>query len=105
MKAKSRRKQTVTELASDGRVTILGVSELQQELLTHWEQQTPVALTMSDDEAIDLAGAQLIIAAIRAAGRDRREFAIPDPLPSAVQEWTARAGLVFDPVVSEVHHE
>ena len=106
MSAKRRKaNRGVATVAADGRLTIHGVAELRDALIAAFADSTAVSISLDNDEQIDVAGAQLLVALYREAAQTGSVLSLPERLPEPIQKWAERAGLVFDRVPNEVSHE
>lgn len=96
------RKNSVS-VAANGRLTLRGVVELRDELLAALAAADSVAISVDPDEPIDVAGAQLLVAAYRQAARDGRAIKLPKKTPVTFRTFCDRAGLDISSAPSEVH--
>ena len=110
------RKNSVS-VAANGRLTLRGVVELRDELLAALAAADSVAISVDPDEPIDVAGAQLLVAAYRQAvkeieeasagaaetGSDGRAIKLPKKTPVTFRTFCDRAGLDISSAPSEVH--
>lgn len=75
-------------------LTLGAVTAAREELLAALAGETPVRVHFDADSPLDLAGAQLLEAARRAAERDGADFALAKPADGPRFETLQRAGLL-----------
>jgi len=105
MSVKGTAQAKAIRVTSAGRLTLLGVAELKDELREALGSGSRIVIEMSDDELIDVAGAQVLISALVSSGRQKQSVELPDPLPTPVATWAEHAGIVFDQASDGVQHE
>ena len=105
MSVKGTAQARAVRVTTAGRLTLLGVAELKDELREALGSGNRIVIEMSDDEPVDVAGAQLLISALVSADRDGVAIELPDPLPAAPRTWAERAGITLDRVLNGVADE
>ena len=89
--------QQVKELNVAGRLTIWGAGDLKELLLREMGTSSDLVLQMADNDEIDMAGAQVLLAARQSAMACSQQLVFPEELPESIQIWLGRAALSIQP--------
>ena len=85
--------QTFGEVYVAGRLTLWGVGDLKELLLTDIEKNTDLVIRLSANDEIDIAGVQVLIAARKSAKLRGGNVSLTAVLPESMEDWLNRAGI------------
>ena len=76
-----------------GRLTVWGVNDLRDLLLTEMEKGKDLLIQMASSDEMDVSGLQVLVAAQRSAELRGQKMSLPEVLPDSMQAWLKRAGI------------
>jgi anti-anti-sigma regulatory factor len=79
-----------------GRLTIQRAQELKDLLAKEVQRGSGIVLSMADDDEMDVAGAQVLLAARKSAMGSSQQVKFPEKMPDSIIKWLTRAALCGD---------